>query len=123
VEAEMNFSIRDVATEDFRKENLIRDGAKHTLDLSAILPPEAAGLPLCLGVYTDTTDDGDQLFVFDGETTNLPEQIIMTDKRVGGPYYQIIWLACSANRKISYTALGPFFGDQIDIMVRGYFYK
>jgi hypothetical protein len=123
VEAEMNFSLRDVATEDFRKENLTLDEEKHTLDLSAILPAEAAGLPLCLGVFTDTTDDGDQLFVFDGETTNLAEQVIMTDPRAGGPYFQIIWLACSANRKISYTALGPFAGDQIQIIVRGYFYK
>ncbi|RLC33997.1 hypothetical protein DRH14_03915, partial [Candidatus Shapirobacteria bacterium] len=110
----------DPSAVDFSISDIITDGAWHDLDLSGILPPEAAGQLIHLLVKIRHQYAGISAFFRENGNTNVVNVAGITSQEANGVNYQDIWIKCDENRIIEYLTSSTGTWYDFNITVRGW---
>lgn len=110
----------DVAAFDFSTGSFTKDGNWHLLDLSAIVPPEAAGKEIHIRVDVTATANG-QFFLMSSDFSTLNAINCSSFLPYAGINYVTEFkVTCGADRKIYYNFIGGGVWTKFDMAIRGY---
>lgn len=106
---------------DFTNGDFIKDATYRDLDLSSILPPEAAGKLVHLVVQINTTVAGGATYLRPKGQINGYNVAGISSAEANKIHTEDVFVQCDENRVIQYYITTGYTWNNLDVLVRGWF--